>query len=336
MRALVTGGSGFLGGHLVGRLVREGHEVTVLARESSNTAHLPEQVRIVRGDLDDARTFDGLLDGIDVVFHAGAAIGGSWPQMERTTVEGTGRMLQAALEAGVSRFVHVSSVVVYQVGNLANNTPLDETAILELRPKMVGPYTWSKVEAEKLVRTYQRRGLPTVIVRPGLIFGPRSPLFWPNIGVMKGGVCLLAGDREDRLPLVHVDDVTAALVLAATSPAAVGRAYHVADSEGLSKRAYLEKLGEARGKPIRIVPLPASLLNLAAVLAARLQGFGLLRGKALPTPYGLRSKYRGLRFDCSRAMTELGWRPRQSLEQRLEAHFNRSNPSPAVSGPLEA
>jgi 2-alkyl-3-oxoalkanoate reductase len=336
MKALVTGGSGFLGGHLACRLVREGHQVTVLARESSDVSHLPEQVRIVRGDLDDARTFDGLVEGIDVVFHAGAAIGGNWPQMERTTVEGTARMLQAALEAGVARFVHVSSVVVYQLGNLANNTPLDETALLELRPRLVGPYAWSKVEAEKLVRIYQRRGLPTVIVRPGLIFGPRGRYFWPNIGVLKGGLCLLAGDGEDRLPLVHVDDVTAALVLAATAPAAVGRTYHIADSEGLSKRAYVEKLAAARGKPIRIVPLPARLLNLAVVLAAGMQGLGVLRGKALPTPYGLRAKYRGLRFDCSRAMAELGWRPRQSLDQRLEAHFHRFSRPPAVSGPVEA
>jgi 2-alkyl-3-oxoalkanoate reductase len=339
MKALVTGGSGFLGGHLVARLVREGHEVTVLARKGSDTTHLSEKVRVLRGDLDDARTYLGIMDGIEVVFHLGAATSGNWAEMERTTVEGTERLLLAALDAGVRRFVHVSSVVVYQVGALANNTPLDERALLELRPHIVGPYTRSKIEAEKLVRACQQQGLPTVIVRPGLIFGPRGRDFWPNIGVMKGRLCLLASRGDDLLPLVHVEDVVHALMLAAITPEAVGRAYHVADRDGISKRAYLELLGEARGRKILVVPMPVGLLSALMGFASGLQRFGLLRNKSLPNAYGLRSKYRGLRFDCTRAITELGWRPRLSLEQRLKEHLlppDHNRQQPAVSGPVEA
>jgi 2-alkyl-3-oxoalkanoate reductase len=339
MKALVTGGSGFLGGHLVARLVREGHEVTVLARQHSDTAHLPGTVRVLRGDLDDARTCLGLMDGIDVVFHLGAATRGSWPEMERTTVEGTERLLLAALGAGVRRFVHVSSVVVYQLGGLANNTPLDESALLELRPREVGPYARSKIEAEKLVRAYQQQGLPTVILRPGLIFGPRGRDFWPNIGVLKGRLCLLAGRGDDLLPLVHVEDVVHALMLAAITPEAVGRAYHVADPEGISKRVYLDLLGAARGRKLLVLPLPVGLLSALMRLAGGLQRVGLLRHKSLPGGYGLRCKYRGLRFDCARAIAELGWRPRQSLDQRLKEHLlpsDHDRQQPAVSGPVEA
>jgi len=344
MKVLVTGASGFLGGHLVERLLRDGHEVRALVRNSSNLDLLatlaratadggsPARISMHTGDLDDEASLAGIMDGIELVFHAGAGINGTWPELERTTVQGTGLLLQAALEAGIKRFVHVSSVVVYQVGALASNCALDETCPLELRPGLVGPYARSKVEAEKLVRAYQQRGLDTVIIRPGLVYGPRGRVFWPNIGVLRGRICLLPGKARDLLPLVHVDDVVQAMVLAAHTPAASGRAYHVADHHGMTKRGYIKRFNQATGVARHIVPVPVTWIGGPLSLAGsmlRLPGRlglppGRLGNKRLPTGYGLRSKFRGLRFDCTRARTELGWQPARPLEQGVEQHLAQS------------
>jgi nucleoside-diphosphate-sugar epimerase len=179
-KILVTGGTGFLGSHLVTRLVQEGHEVRVLARKMSRLDHLPKKgIQVVFGDLRDAESLCRAMQGIEVVYHAAAAMGGSWEDFEDGTIRGTERLLEVSLAAGVKRFVHISSLSVYEAAGYKRNSVIHESSPYPKDPLKIGPYTYSKVESERLAFEYYKKGLPVTVLRPGLIYGPRGKILYP-------------------------------------------------------------------------------------------------------------------------------------------------------------
>src|SRR5512132_497508 len=161
MRWAITGGAGFLGLHLARRLLADGHEVRTLDLAPLDDAELEHSVEELRGDVRDPVVASRLVEDVEVVVHAAAAlpIQASRESIRSVNVDGAAVVLAAALEAGVRRAVLISSTAVYGV---PKHHPIDETSPLV----GVGHYGASKIEAEQVARGFGRRGLEVVILRP--------------------------------------------------------------------------------------------------------------------------------------------------------------------------
>jgi 2-alkyl-3-oxoalkanoate reductase len=327
MKILVTGASGFLGSHLVTRLAQEGHEVRALVRPTSQTEHLPQaNVTLTYGDLKDRESLRQAVAGADIVYHAGAAMRGTWEEIEASTIRGTEWMLELSLAAGVKRFVHISSLAVYQVNHLARNATVDEVCPVEPMPEKVGPYAQAKVEAEKLAFRYHEMGLPVVVVRPGVVYGPRGIVLFPHIGyTVKNRLFVIVGSGANLLPLTYIDNTVDGLLLAAQSETAVGQVYTLVDEEEITQKEYLLRYLAAINANLFVLPMPFPLLLGVVGLVEQLRKVGILKKKATPSTYGLASKYKSLRFSAAKAREELGWVPEVSLDAGLQRTFDWYN-----------
>lgn len=315
VRAFVTGATGLVGIHLVRRLREEGWRVRALVRPTSRTALLRELgVQLVVGDLSDRAGLRAACEGVAVVFHCAARppLGGSREEFYRDNVQGTINVLDACVEAGVERLVHVSTVDVY---GYVDHDGADERT--PFRPD--GLYSRSKIEAEHaVVRYYDEEGLPCVILRPCLIYGPHDRHLIPAVLELlsRRWTPLIAGGRV-LLDVVYAGDVAEALWLAARSREAIGQAYNITDGARRTLRETVETFAQALGRSPRFLSVPYG------------PGYGLARAASalggllsVPVPSFLRwevVKAMGhhRHFDISKARGELGYEPKTSLEEGL-------------------
>jgi nucleoside-diphosphate-sugar epimerase len=260
VNAAVTGGTGFVGGHLVDALLRRGDRVTCLVRSAEKAGELEGRgCRVVVGHLGDAAALASLVQGCDVVYHAAAAVAAlTEGELYRINVEGTTRVAHAAKKAGIGRLLHVSSLAV--TGPTVPGRPLDESA----PPRPVTPYGRSKQAAEDVVRS---AGVAFTIVRPPAVYGPRDRQFLRLFRIVRRGWAplLLGGSQE--LSLVYSGDLALGLIAAATSDATVGGTYHAAAGEVVTQRALVESMARAMERPVRVIAVPP--LALRAVLRIR-------------------------------------------------------------------
>ena len=225
MKCLVTGGAGFIGSHIVGKLLHNNHQVVVIDNESSEAN---DAFNWYEDDAEnhvvDIRDFDAcrpLFDGVEYVFHL-AAHSRIQLAMQRpkdcleTNYFGTYNMLECARQAGVSRFVNSSTSSSY---GLLNEPPLQE----DMKTDCLNPYSASKVGAETLCQMYHRlHGLRTITLRYFNVYGPRQPLkgmYAPVIGLFeeqkkRGEPLTIVGDGEQRRDFTHVSDVVNANICA--------------------------------------------------------------------------------------------------------------------------
>jgi len=268
MRAAVTGATGFVGGHLVEALLRSGHGVRALARSRAAARALEARgATVLEGDLTAAAALQRLSEGADTFFHvAGLVAARSEAEFLAVNAEGTARAARAAAEAGVARFVLVSSLAV--TGPTQPGRPRDESG----EPRPVTPYGRSKRAAEEALRS---SGSSWTILRPPAVYGPGDRQFLRLFRVARAGVLPLLGDGRQELSLVHVRDLASALVAAATHASTAGRVYHAAHPRIVSQRELAQLIGRAAGREVRCVPLPAPAVRLALAVsgtAARLVG----------------------------------------------------------------
>jgi predicted dehydrogenase/nucleoside-diphosphate-sugar epimerase len=305
---VVTGANGLLGRALVRRLLDRGERLRLFVRRepSPEVAGHP-LVEVVIGDLGDPAAVRRGLGGATTVFHCGAAMFGAWPAHESGTIEGTRNVIAACLDHGVGKLVHVSSLSVLHNAALAG-TVVTESSPLEPRPEERGAYSRAKREAEALVReAVDAKGLPAVILRPGHIWTEQGPLLSPAVGMRAGRLLLMLGDPGVLLPLVHVDDVVSALFLAREADVPPGSVFHLVDDDPISRKELARLYRDAREPSLRIVHVP---MGVATTAAGLLTGVTRAMGRPLgPSPYRLRAGVAPLRFDCTKARQELGWRP---------------------------
>src|SRR5215468_1241594 len=319
MKALVTGGTGFLGRQLVERLALEGDEVSVLGRGDRAAAGLRGTgARVVPGDLRRWPSLQKAVEGVDVIYHCAGKVeaGGRWVDFLEVNVLGTERLIQAALEHGVRRFIHVSSIGVYP--ERPDGAVIGEDDGYDTNTGR-GGYTRSKVMADQLAFWYVReRSAPITVIRPATIYGPGGKNNLVRVGVKKGRLNVIFGDGANVMPLVYVDNVVDALVLAAHRAEAVGRAYNVVDDDRITQREYLTRMGEALGRAQTTTYLPLPTVRLLAS-GADLAKAALRGGRR--SPQGMFSRItRSLqsgRYDTSRAKSELGWKPKVDFEEAL-------------------
>ncbi len=314
MKALVTGANGFTGSHLVKALEQRGDAVVGLVRKSSNIDRLSGcNVQLVYGDITDRDALKTAISGVDWVFHTAAYVElglVNAAEMERVNVQGTRAVMEVAEAAGVSKVVYCSTIGVFgdTQGRVADETFQREQADFS------SAYDRTKYEAQQIVDRFAAKGLPVVSILPSGIFGADDPHFGPVMQqFLKGGLKVWAGG--DRITgIVHVDDLAAAMILAAEK-AKPGEHYIISAGD-LTTREMFALLSQEAGIPVpREVPKP--LVRLAGNL---LDPIGRLLNWQPPISRE-RVHYiydRCVRVDATKARSELGWQPRSVSETLRE------------------
>jgi len=331
MKTLVTGGTGFLGSHLVETLLAQGHEVRALARTTSDTSHLETTgAELVYGDIEDYDSLPPAVKGVETVFHAAGRVTpgwGKWQEFESSIVKGTENVLKASAEAGVSRFLYLSSHSVY--GKLScSDTPVDESAPCEVAFTRDTYYDYAKLKAEELVFDYHNQGrIKVTVIRPAMIHGIRDRMNTDRIyRHLARRIIVWPGKSNPRCAPVYASDVAELAVLAANSDKAIGQVYNVAPPGEIWFQEYCDAMIRAQGGRRLKVTMPYSL---AYIFCALMEGWARLR-RAKKAPYLTRSSIRfaneGQFVDGSKARMELGWEPKVSMEEgcRLYVQWWRS------------
>lgn len=305
MRALVTGGTGFVGSNLVAGLVDRGIEVRVLHRATSPLtalAGLNYQSRI--GDvLDDVDTLAAAMDGCGWIFHT-AAISDYWryrgrKQLYRTNIDGTRNMLAAAARAGVDRFVFTSSLAA--MGLPAPGRQLTEADEFNLRPGRF-PYAYSKHLAEAEVRRGVGGGVPAVTVNPSVVIGPGDVNRIASAMVVEAARGRLRVAAPGGTNFVAVSDVVDGHI-AAAERGRVGERYLLV-GENLSFREAFSTVCEVVGQPVPKLVLPRWTIPVAAAAVAAARA---VVGPRLPIDAKqMRLSAAQIYADGSKARTELG------------------------------
>jgi nucleoside-diphosphate-sugar epimerase len=275
---------------------------------------------VVVGDLGDPRIVEHAVQGARTVYHVGAAMGGGPREFEAGTVWGTRNIVNACLQHATPKLVYVSSMSVLDHAGRDPAIAISESSMLEPHPDWRGSYTQTKLIAETLVREAIRdHKLPAVIIRPGQIVGPGSEKTTPNGTLAIAGRWIAVGSPSQTLPLVYVDDVVDALLLAAHAPAAQGQVVHVVDPAIVTQGEYLDRVRRKRGKELRLMRWPTGLL---LTLAVGVEALGKLLHRNVPlTRYRVRSLRPLANFDQRLARDVLGWEPRVGLQRGMDVMF---------------
>jgi 2-alkyl-3-oxoalkanoate reductase len=317
-RILVTGASGFLGGHIVRRLSSAGVAARATTRLMLRAQPLPA-IEWIQCDLGKEEELRCALAGVETVFHCAALAGppGSLEEYEEANVKGTLRLARLAAETGVKTLVYISSLSVYS--SPKGRTPyLDETARYDPRAADRGVYTQSKLLAEKALLDYvSLHDKPRVIVlRAGTIYGPGAKLPIGRFQLPSTNKRpIIAGSRRVPMPLVYVDNLIDAMLAAAGRDLRTGSIYNVVDSAEVDQGDVARTLSEVTQGESRPVFLPYSVVWM---LMLGVDVLTLLRRRKLGTArFRLHRTLANMRFKCSAARKDLEWQPRVALADGL-------------------
>jgi len=318
MKMFVTGATGFLGARVVSRLRGDGHEVTALVRADSDYSQLERQgAVIVVGELEKVDAFADALRGCAVVIHAGAHVqtSGDWNVFHNSNVLGTHRLIEASLAAGVRRFVHVSSLGIFDLGRGRSEIEVTEEQAYDRNPLLRGHYTRSKIHADRAALAAMKAGAPVVVVRPGVLYGPGRPLFRGRVNKRLGPLRLVVSRSSYPVPICYVENAADALVRAASTPGVNGQVFNLVDDSSLRQREYFRLLSRAEASWARVLYLPPALLLPAIRAVAAL--FKLLKRRQWPPAYQFERSARNVRYSSTRAREILGWSPAVATEEAL-------------------
>ncbi len=320
MKAFVTGGTGFIGGAVVRKLVEAGHTVRALVRPGADTRQLDGlPVERIEGSLENAESLRRGMEGCDWVFHLAALYafwGYRWEDFDRTNVEGTRRVLEVAREMGVRRIVHTSSIAA--LGVRRDRLPATEDTPSTLEDK-IGPYQRSKFLGQQVALEFARQGLPVVIVNPSTPVGVGDHKPTPTgqiiVDFLNGR---MFGYVDTGLNIVDVEDVAAGHLLAAER-GRVGECY-ILGGENLTLKQVLDLLAEVSGRPPVRLRIPHWVAQGWAHTDVALCRLGLRR---IPTatPEKVRLSRRSEWFSPAKAVRELGYTfapAREALRKAVE------------------
>lgn len=313
--ALVTGGTGFIGSHLVETLLSRGVKVRCLVRSADRLRWLKgADVEIVEGDCLDSRGLDDAVRGVDLVFHAAGVLwGANDEEFYRGNVQGTRNMIDAFSRAdpGPGRFVLISSQAAAGPG--AGDEPLNESAA----PAPITAYGKSKLEAEQMVSDYKSQ-FSVVVVRPCAVYGPRDTAFLAYFRIVRRGFLLEFGAGVDRIvSMCHVSDVVQGIIQAGYSRSAgTGSVYFLADPEPYPWREVESIIEQAMGIRARRLNIPLWLLHGLGALG---QEYGRVTGKSVMLNRSRVAELTARQWGCDtgKARCELGFVPVMNLNDGI-------------------
>lgn len=322
MKVLVTGATGFTGGHLAQHLITAGDEVRALVRPKSrarfDASSLPSKgVIACEGDLSDASSLQRAVAGIDVVYHIAATYreaGQPDSAYRAINVEGTKNLLAAAKVAGVKRVVHCSTGGVH--GHIAN-PPANEDA--PFNPGDI--YQDTKLEAEQLAREFgAANDLDVVVARPIGIYGPGDKRFLTMFRGLARGRFPMIGSGRPFYHLTFIDDLVEGFRLCGTVPAAKGRTYILAGP----RYTTLEQLVHLVAKELKVTPPRVHLPVWPFWTAGLLCEMICIPLRVEPPIFRRRVDFytKSRAFDTTRARTEIGFAPKVDLEEGIRRTAN--------------
>lgn len=304
MRVLVTGSNGFVGAALVARLAEErNHWLRAACRVSGTTPFPADADATVVGDIGPFTDWKRAVDDIDVVIHLAARVHmmrdtstDPLAEFRKVNTEGTLNLARQAAEAGVRRFIFLSSVKVNGETGFFREGDVEDPQ---------DAYAVSKCEAEQgLRRIAAEAGMEVTIIRPPLVYGPGVKAnFQSLIRVVGKGVPLPLGSIDNRRSLVGIDNLVDLIVICIDHPAAANETFLVSDGEDLSTPELVRRIARAMGRPARLLPMPPTFLTAAAAMLGRRE-----------TAERLVSS---LQVDISKACELLCWRPPVSVDEGL-------------------
>ncbi|MCQ4306539.1 SDR family oxidoreductase [Pseudomonas stutzeri] len=312
-KVLVTGATGFVGYAILCKLLEtSGVQVLAGVRDVSN--NLPAGVvPIYIGDLRYSQRYESLAN-VSVVVHCaaqtpmlGAHGSGALPDFETVNLEGTLNLARQAAEAGARRFIFLSSIKVN-----GERTKPGERYTAGDSPAPTDPYGVSKSKAERALSSLAlSTGMEVVIIRPPLVYGPNvKGNFASMINLVKQGIPLPLGAIHNKRSLVSIDNLVDLIIRCIDHPAAANQVLLASDGVDLSTTELLRGLGAAMGKPARLIPVPACMLQFGATLLGKKAMAQRLLGS--------------LQVDISKTCELLDWKPPYTVEEGLKRCFERS------------
>jgi len=303
---LVTGATGLVGSALVSRLSLGNLNIRAAIRR--HDCQIPNGVGLTRvGDLNHDTDWSGALESVDVVVHLAARVhvmtdmaSDPLTEFRLVNVAGTVNLARQAATIGVRRLIYVSSI-----GVNGNSTTLGQTFTADDEPHPHDPYSISKHEAEQgLHQLAAETGLEVVIIRPPLVYGPGAPgNFGRLVNILGKSLPLPLGSIHNKRSLVALDNLVDLIVTCINHPGAANQTFLVSDGEDLSTTELLHRIGNALGKPSRLIPVPISLLEMGAVLLGRRDVTQRLCGS--------------LQVDITKTKELLGWTPPISVDEGM-------------------
>lgn len=313
-RVFVTGASGFLGGHICRRLIKDGYSVRALIRNpNQDLGPRAGGIETVLGDLRDRNSLERAVEGIDKVFHIAALYRKeniSRREMFETHVQGTRNLLDVSIKAGVRRFIHCSTIGVH--GDI-KGPPANEES-----PYAPGDhYQESKTEGERIVLEYMAEGrLPIVVFRPGGIYGPGDLRFLKLFKAIKTRRFAMIGSGEVRYQVIYIDDLIDGILLCARTERAIGNVYILTGNEPATLNQLVRTIAQVLGvRPTRL-RVPFAPVYLAGFICEVIcKPFGID-----PPLYRRRVKFFSNTrwFDISKAKAQLGFEPKTDLRTGLD------------------
>jgi nucleoside-diphosphate-sugar epimerase len=318
-RWLITGATGFVGGHIAEACARRGLPIGAIVRPQSETGLLESLgATLYRGDLTDSQVVAKAAGDSDVIIHCAAKVGDRGPveDYRAVNVEALRRLLEACKGRPVQRFVHMSTLGVYESRHhhgTDENEPLPASHL--------DGYTQTKVEAEEVALAgHKRDGIPVVVLRPGFVYGPRDRVVLPKLlkRLREDRFHYLGGDQR-LLNTIYVSNLVDAVFLAVNNPQAVGKVYNLTDGEKVTKQRFINAVADGIGASRPKQRLPRWLAGLASRFLHRQICHAARTGKK---PLLTHAQYKFLQlnldFSIERARNELGYRPAVSFDQGIE------------------
>jgi nucleoside-diphosphate-sugar epimerase len=311
VRVLVTGGSGFVGSHVVEELAKQGHSLRLTLRRTSSLAFLRGiDFERVEADLRDATALRAAAKGVDAVVHlAGLTTALGEAEYFRVNAQGTASLADAAAEAGVKRFVYLSSLA-------ARGPSLNAEGAMPETPRPLSVYGRSKLDGEVEALRFAEH-MTVAILRAPVIYGPRDRGLLPFFKLIKLGVAPVYADGANRLSWVHAHDFATAIA-ALVQADSVSGVYTIADGPPHTWRELTGALGRALDKRPFVINVPPALYSLAGA-SAELASNLIRRPLLLNRDKVKEMRQRNWVCDYDRMAQELGWKPQVGLEEGLQA-----------------
>ena len=331
-QVLITGANGFLGTSVVERLLAYGFKnIRCFVRPSSDLTALrgviaesgAKRVELVYGNLLSGEDCRRASKGAAIVFHVAAGIEKTFPGCFMNSALSTKYLLDACYQdGGVKRFVNVSSFAVYSNAKLRRRALLDETCETETSfMERFDAYCFGKTKQDEFVRTYgEKYAIPFVVVRPGVIYGPRARgAIHSRVGIGTFGIFLHLGGRN-QIPLAYIDNCAEAIVLAGIKKGVDGEVFNVVDDDLPTSRAFL-RMYKNNVKWFSSIYVPYRLFYLFCYAWEKYSAWS--KGQ-LPLAFNRRkcaAEWKGNTYSNVKLKTLLGWKPGMPTQEGLKRHF---------------
>ena len=314
MKVLVTGASGFLGQAVCRKLMSQGDSVIGLGRRPPHETSLVEiGVDYQQVELNEIKSLDRCLDGVDSVIHC-AALSSTWGKFQnfyQSNVLGTENIANLCIQRNIRRFVHVSSPSIYfemkDRFNITENEKIPKNS--------VNDYAKTKLMAEEVVDLAVASGLAAITIRPQAIFGPHDPAIIPRLILSNETTGIpLPKDKKIWLDITYVDNVADSLLLALKAKeSCIGKKYNITNGEPIELRSFLQNLFKQMDRPFKEINVPFPIIFSAAQISEVFHKVLMPNVEPRLTKYSVGVLNFSRTLDISAAKLELGYTPKISI-----------------------